>query len=132
MVIAPGIGARLDAEKLIATFLVRQTAARSQEIRIDGRVMLIHNMNVAACGVGLPHLDQRIRDRLTPIIQNPTGHDEALPQRFAVAPPIAGQIVIERTDILMTVDRRARSASDALIGRSGRVGPRSGVERYSG
>ncbi len=76
--------------------------------------MLIDHMDVAAAGIGLPELDQRIRHAAAVFIQHMAVHDDALAERLALV--LDGEIVIVLAHRLVAVDRpgqfRQRVAHD--------------------
>ena len=60
-------------------------AAGAGEIRIERRGMLVDDVDVAAAGIGLPELDQRVRDAAAVFIEHTAVHDDALAERLALA-----------------------------------------------
>ena len=61
VVVAPRILAGLDRDEAVAALGVGQRAAAAGEIGIDRRVVVVARVRIAAGGVGLPDLDQRVR-----------------------------------------------------------------------
>src|SRR5579875_1318073 len=55
--ISPGVRARLDRDKAIVSGIVGQKAAAATEVRVNGGIMLIVHVPVAAGGVRLPNLN---------------------------------------------------------------------------
>src|ERR1700712_5509694 len=85
VVIAPGIGAGLDGDEAVIALRIGLRAAGTGEIRIERRRMLVDDMDIAAAGIGLPQLDQRIRDTATVFVEHMAVHDDALAERLALA-----------------------------------------------
>src|SRR5262249_41157818 len=78
--IAPRIGAGLDAHETIAPFLIGHSAAGACKIRIKGGRVLVLFMDIPAGGVRLPYLDEGIRDRAAILIGHAACDDDALAQ----------------------------------------------------
>src|SRR6266852_3666241 len=83
VVIEPGIGPRLDGHEPISAIFVRQRAARPAEVWIEWRRVLVPLMQIAACGIRLPDLDQGVRYRTSVVIQYLAGDDDALALRLS-------------------------------------------------
>ena len=47
--------------------------------------MLVDDMDIAAAGIGLPQLDQRVRHAAAVFIEHMAVHDDALAERLALA-----------------------------------------------
>ena len=77
VMILPGIGARLDRDEAIAAFRIGDGMTTACEIRIEGSVVLIDRVGVAAGGVGLPDFDERVGKRLSVFIDDAAGNDDA-------------------------------------------------------
>src|SRR3954466_14785117 len=103
VVIAPGIGARLDRDEAVVAGGVALGAARARKIRIERRRMLIADMDVAAAGIGLPDLDQRVRDAAAVLVTDMAVHDDALAERFALV--LGGEVAVALAHGLVAVDR---------------------------
>src|SRR5437763_2817756 len=122
VVIAPGIGARLYRGKTVVAFRIRQSAPRAEEIRVEGRRMVVARMTVASRRVRLPDLDQRIRDTMSVLIQNAAGHYDPLALRRVGE--VTGEVVIARADRVVAVDgtrqfaERMRDRDQGLLGRA--------------
>ena len=82
VVVLPGICAGLDGDEAIAAFGVGDGVAAAGEVWIERRVVLIDRVGVAACGVGLPDFDERVRQRLSVFIDDAAGDDDALAERL--------------------------------------------------
>src|SRR5215469_5433455 len=80
--IAPGIGAGLDAYETVAPLAVGHRAALAAKIRIERGGMLVAFVNIPARRVRLPYLDQGIRDRAAILIGHAPREDYALAQRL--------------------------------------------------
>ena len=63
MVIAPRVGAGLDRGEPVPAVAIGVDPALAAKVRIRRRIVLVGRMLVAARGVGLPDLDDRVRDR---------------------------------------------------------------------
>ena len=68
--------------------------------------MLIDEMDVAAAGIGLPYLNQRLRHGALVFVEHLAVHDDALAQRLALV--LLGQVVVVFLDRVVTV-KPARS-----------------------
>lgn len=105
VVVAPRIGPGLDRGEAILAVRIGHATARTIEVRIHWRWVLITFMNIAARGIGLPKFKQRVRNRPAVFIKYAPFYDNALPKRLAVGGAIPGQVVVERADIRMPVNR---------------------------
>src|SRR5215470_12439734 len=81
-VVAPGIGARLDADEAIVTVRIGDTAASAREVRIKRCLVLVHDVAIAAGRIALPDLDKAIGHRPPSLIAHPPLDDNALAQRL--------------------------------------------------
>ena len=91
--------------------------------------MLVAVVAVAAGGVRLPDLDERVADRPpVAIVEHAAGDDDALAERLAAVLP--REVVVELGDVVVAERRagRARAAPPAAS-TSGRCGARRRVER---
>ena len=131
--VAPRVGARLDRAVEVVAVVVGQRAAAAAEIRVDRRDVAVLLVPVAAAGVRLPHLDQRIghgpaiSSRTWPwtMIRSPIGkpilrviHDEVVVERteLVVREHRPGDL---RQRVLQRDQRLARRAQHAgLVGRA--------------
>src|SRR5689334_604962 len=102
-VIAPGVGAGLDADEPVVALGVRYAAAGASEVGIKGRVVLVDCVAVAAGGVALPHLDQSVGHRAAVLAEYAAFHDDALSLRLARVLP--GEIGLLQGHVGMAVDR---------------------------
>src|SRR5581483_8659457 len=103
VVIAPGIGAGLDADETIIAGCIAHCAARACEVGIERRRMLVADMDVAAAGIGLPDLDQRIGHAAAILVTDMAVHEDALPERLALV--LGGESVVALAHGLVAVDR---------------------------
>jgi hypothetical protein len=103
VVIAPGIGARLDGDETVVAGGIAHGAARAGEVRIERRRVLVADMDVAAAGIGLPDLDQRVRHAAAVLVAHMAMHDDALADRLAFV--LGGEIGIAFAHGLVAVDR---------------------------
>src|SRR5215471_2818061 len=103
VVIEPWIRARFDGYEPILPGLTSQCAASPTEIRIQRSGMLVLGMSVAACGVRLPNLDERIRNRPTVTVQNASADDDPLAEGFTRV--LHSQVVVFLPYLFMPVDR---------------------------
>ena len=70
--------------------------------------MLIDLVDVTARGVGLPDLDHRVANGTAVLVDHAAGDDDPLAERLAVAPPVAGEVSIERPDAFVSKHRAGR------------------------
>src|SRR5690349_21590001 len=92
VVVAPGIGARLDGDEAIAPVASGHDLARAREVGIERSVMLVVLMDVAPAGIGLPDLDKHSRLRAAVLVEHAAGHDDALAKGLAFM--LAGEIIV--------------------------------------
>ena len=85
--------------------------------------MLVALVDVAAGGVGLPDLDQRVRHRPAVAVEHAAGDDDALAQRLAVV--LAGEVGVGRGDGPSPYTGPVGSCSASGRRISGRSGARS-------
>ena len=79
------------------------------EVGIERCVVLVPGMEVAARGVALPHLQQRVAHRLAVLVDHPAAHHDALTERLGARLP--RQIHVVR------LEDRARKLRHAELGR---------------
>jgi len=96
VVIAPRIGAGLDGDEAVVAGGIALGAACAGEVRIQRRRMLVADMDVAAAGIGLPDLDQRVGHAATVLVEHMAVHDDALADRLAAV--LGGEIVVARIE----------------------------------
>jgi hypothetical protein len=53
--------------------------------------MLVDGMDIAAAGIGLPDLDQRVRHAAAVFVEHMAVHDDALAERLALV--LGGEVV---------------------------------------
>ena len=105
VMIAPGIGPRLDRDKAVASDPIRNTTPRAHEIWIDGRVMLIVGVNIASRRVGLPNFQQGIGHGTAVLVADHAGYDDPLPIRLTILGGQLGQIMIQGANGILAIDR---------------------------
>ena len=101
--ITPGVGAGLDGDEAVIAFRVGLRAAGAGEIRIERRGMLVDGVDVAAAGIGLPQLDQRVRHAAAVFIKHMAVHDDAFAERLALV--LDGEVAVVLAHGLVAVDR---------------------------
>ena len=109
-VIAPGIGPGLDGDEAVAPVPIGHGAPGPKKVRIKRCVMLIGLVDIAPGCVALPQFDQRVAHRPPAFIKHAPGHGDTFTQRCAIARRVAREVVIQRTDVLVPVDRLRRLA----------------------
>ena len=132
-----GYGPGLMVAKRVVAVGVGQHAATAAEVGVEGADVLVLLVSVAAAGVGLPDLDQRVFQRPAELIVHVAVDDDPLADRHAALGVVEDQVVVERAELVGAKDRRghfrerllqrdqrqARAAQDAgLVGR--RIGGR--------
>src|SRR2546421_12872208 len=90
-VVLPGICARANRQEPVDTVSICQTAAHAQKVRIERSRPLITFVEVAAGGIGLPDLQEGVRQRFATVVEHAAGHNDALADRLAAGPRIARQ-----------------------------------------
>src|SRR5688572_4364566 len=98
VMVAPGIFAGPDGDEAVAPLRVGARAAGAREVRVDGRVVLVGAMRIAAGGIRLPDLDQGIRHRPAVLVEHATGHHDALADRLAFV--LSREVVVARLDVV--------------------------------
>ena len=98
VVITPRVGAGLDGQEAIRAVRLGQATAHPDEVRVDRRRVLVDLVAVATGSISLPDLDQLARHRRAGLVEQPSGDDDALPDRLAGM--AGGQIGIQRVDVL--------------------------------
>src|SRR5664279_5211730 len=101
--IAPRVSAGLHRDEFVVALLVGEGAARSGEIRIERRRVLIDIVHVAAAGIGLPDFHQRLRHRPLVLVEHAAVHDDALAQGLALV--LLGEIIVGLLDRVMAEGR---------------------------
>ena len=89
--------------------------------------MLVDLVAVAAAGVRLPDLDERVADRPAVLVEHAAGDDDPLAERLALVLP--RQVVVELADRVGPNTGPSRSWNSSGIVTSGRSGARQRVER---
>src|SRR5258708_2358920 len=85
--VQPWISSGLNSYELIGPIFVRQGSARAAEVRVQWRRMIITVVTVSSAGIGLPDLNQRVRDGPSVVIENAPAHNNSLTQRLACMLP---------------------------------------------
>ena len=91
-----GKNAHADTPHRAIASRIGARAAAAVEIRIERRVVLVARMMVAAGGIALPQLDERMRDGASAFVEHATGDDDALTD--GLAGMLAREIVIGLAD----------------------------------
>jgi hypothetical protein len=68
--------------------------------------MLVRDVDIAAAGIGLPQLDQRVGHAAAVFIEHVAVHDDAFADRFALV--LDGEVVIVLAHRLMAVHRTSQ------------------------
>src|SRR5207244_2245484 len=87
-----------NRQEAVDSFFIRQAAAHAKEVRIERSWPLIPFVEVPASGIGLPDLQERVRHRISTVIEHATGHNGALADRLAAGPRVAGEVGVFRCD----------------------------------
>src|SRR5256714_13509876 len=102
-VVLPWISTGLDSYELIRPIFVRQSSACAAEVRVQWRRMIITIVTVSSAGIGLPNLNQCMRDGSSVVIENASAHNNSLAQRLACMLPC--EIVITFTHRFISKNR---------------------------
>ena len=89
-VVPPRVGAGLDRDEPVPALGVGEAAAGAGEVRVERRRVLVALVEVAAGGVRLPDLDQRVAAPAGRPSSTRPRDDDALAQRLAVV--LAGEV----------------------------------------
>ena len=81
--VLPGIGAGLDRDETIATFVVRQAATGPSEVGVERCRVLVILVKVAAGRVRLPDFHDRVPQWSPIAVEHPAGDDDPFANRFA-------------------------------------------------
>ncbi|CPR13583.1 hypothetical protein BN971_04895 [Mycobacterium bohemicum DSM 44277] len=82
-VVTPRVRAGLDGQEAEGPVAPGEAAPGAGEVRIQGRRVRVALVAVAPGGVGLPDLDQLAGHRSARPVDQPSGDDDALPDRFS-------------------------------------------------
>src|SRR5581483_12501765 len=96
-VVPPRIGTRRDGGERVVAVAVGDGAAGAGEVRVERRRVAVDGVDVAAGGIGLPDLDQRIGEGVPVLVYDRAVDDDALAERLAGV--LAGQVGIRRADM---------------------------------
>ncbi len=110
--------------KVVVAGVVGQRAAAAAEIRIDRRQIGVLLVPVAAAGIGLPELDQRVRHAAAGLVEHAAVDDDALADGIAVLGVIADQVVVERPEIVVA-EHRSGDLRDRILQRQQRLARRA-------
>ena len=89
--------------KLIIAVLVGNGAARSGEVRIERRRMLVDIVDVAAAGIRLPDFDERVGNRTLVLVEHVAVHDDAFAERLTFV--LLGEVVVAFLHGVVAVNR---------------------------
>ena len=104
--VAPWIGPGLDGHEPVFAVAVGAGLADPEEVRIERRRERgLPPVHVAAARVGLPDLDQRVRDRITVLVEHSARDDAALADRLAAGSGVGREIGIVLTELRPTRTR---------------------------
>ncbi len=104
-VVEPGIGAGLDGAEVVIAVRVGDRPAAAAEIRVERAEVDVLLVAVAARGVGLPDLDQRVGHRPAVFVEHAAVDDDALAHRHAAVLEVHRQVVVERAEVVMAEGR---------------------------
>ena len=117
--VPPRVGAGLDRAVRVVAVLVGEHPAAAAEVGIEGADVLVPLVAIAAAGVALPDLDQRVLDRPAELVVDVAVDDDALADRHAVLGVVEDQVVVERAELVGAKDRR-RHFGERLLQRDQR------------
>src|SRR5439155_6269978 len=75
-------------------------AARTGEVRIERGVVVVDGVAISSRGVGLPQLDQRMRDGPAVLVEHASGHNDALADGLALV--LTRQVAVSRLDVAIS------------------------------
>src|SRR5215471_15895167 len=93
--IAERVRTRFDGTEEIVAVFVRQHPTAAAEVRVDRSNIGVVTMAVASAGIGLPHLDQGIADRLSIAVEDMTMNDDLFTYRGACLGVVKNEVVIK-------------------------------------
>src|SRR5271154_5060924 len=112
LAVPPGIGAGLDRREVIAALIVGCATPGAAEVGVKRRGPAVGAVSVAAGGVGLPDLDERISQRLTLGVEYPAADGDALADRLTIV--LAREVGVAIADGPIWEQLRARDLSDGV------------------
>src|SRR4051794_38790978 len=93
--VAPWIRPGLDGDEPVLAIAVGARLTHAEKVRVErrreGGLAPVH---IAPARVGLPDLDQRVRDRTAVLVEHATSDDAPLPDRFGARAGVGRQIRI--------------------------------------
>lgn len=113
--ITPRIGAWLNGAEAVIAVFIRQYPAAAAEIGVDGRQILILFMSIAAAGVGLPHLDQRVFHRAAEAVAHVAVDNNTLANRQTFFGVIKDQVIIQRAEIVVAEYRAGNFGQNSVM-----------------
>ena len=115
----------LDADEAVVAGGIGDAAAGAGEIGIERGLVLVHHVPVAAGGIALPDLDQRVGHGPSALVEHAALDDDALP--LGLAGVLPGEVGFLRRHVGVAVDRagdlrqRLRDEDQRLFGERVRV-----------
>src|SRR5579859_5560215 len=129
--VLPGIRARSNGQEAIDALSIGQAAPHAEEVGIERPRPLIASVQVAAGGVGLPDLQQRIRHRIATIIKDAARHDDTLADGLAARPALRVRSASSGVTALMAGPGPVNSDRVSGTSMSGSAGARRRVDWYA-
>ncbi|MOA15878.1 hypothetical protein D3C78_1360610 [compost metagenome] len=123
--VAPGVRTRLDGAEAVVALAVGQGPADATKVGVQRRQVAVVLVPVAATGVGLPDLDQGVRDRFAVLVADAAGQDDALTDRQAAVVEVEQQVVVVRAELEVR-EIRAGAFADRLRDAHQRLARRTG------
>jgi hypothetical protein len=102
VMIAPWIGAGLDAGEAIGTGVIGEKAAATGEIGIEWSVVLIGFVAIPAGGVCLPYLDESTADGQAVLVEDAAAYDDTFAEWLAGV--LFGQVIVELREFTVAED----------------------------
>jgi hypothetical protein len=102
VMIAPWIGAGLDAGEAICAGVIGEEAATTGEIGIDWSVVLIDFVAISAGGVCLPYFDESAADGQAALVEDAAAYDDPFAEWLAGV--LFGQVVVELREFTIAED----------------------------
>ena len=104
--VAPRIGAGFDSAEIVIAVFIREGTSATAKIRVYRGQIGVFLVPIATAGIGLPDLNQRVRNGARVFVQNPAMQDDALANRAGSGLGVVlQQVVVDRVDVIMAEHR---------------------------
>src|SRR5690625_47106 len=102
-VVLPWVGTRAHGDEPVPPLGVGHGPPDTGEVGVQRRRPVVPDVAVSPGGVGLPDLDQGVRNGTTVLLEDAAMHDDPLPLRLVIV--LAGEVVVELADAILAQHR---------------------------